>query len=247
MSSIDLNSIHSPADIKRMDLKQLGELAAEVRATLMHKLSACGGHVGPNLGMVEATIALHYVFDAPTDKIVFDVSHQSYSHKMLTGRMDAFTDPEKYHTVTGFTNPKESPAYDLFSIGHTSTALALASGLVKARDVEGGKENVIAVVGDGALGGGEALEGLNFGSTLGTNFIVVINDNDMSIAHNHGGLYADLRLLRNTNGRGEPNIFKAMGYAYRYVNYGNDLASLIEAFRAVKDYPHPIVVHINSM
>lgn len=244
---VDLNTIHSPADIKHMDLKQLGELAAEMRSALMKKLSAHGGHVGPNLGMVEATVALHYVFDAPRDKIVFDVSHQTYPHKMLTGRMRAFTDPEHYNDVNGFTNPSESPAYDLFSIGHTSTALALASGIAKARDLDGGHENVVAVVGDGALGGGEALEGLNYGSTLGTNFIVIVNDNDMSIAENHGGLYADLRLLRHSNGRAEPNIFHAMGYDYHYVHYGNDLRSLIETFRAVKDIDHPVVVHINTM
>lgn len=246
MSSIDLNSVHSPADIKKMDMQALRELAAEMRAALIRKVSACGGHVGPNLGMVEATIALHYVFDAPKDKIVYDVSHQTYPHKMLTGRMEAFTNPTKYGTVTGYTNPRESD-YDLFSVGHTSTALALAAGLAKARDIDGGRENVIAVVGDGSLGGGEALEGLNYGSTLGSNFIVVINDNDMSIAHNHGGLYADLRLLRHSNGTAEPNIFKAMGYAYRYVNYGNDLPRLIEMFRAVKDIDHPVVVHINTM
>lgn len=229
-----------------MDLTQLRALAARMRAALMDKLSARGGHVGPNLGMIEATIALHYVFDAPRDQIVFDVSHQTYPHKMLTGRMQAFTDPAHYSDVTGFTNPSESP-YDLFSIGHTSTALALASGLAKSRDLQGGNQNVIAVVGDGSLGGGEALEGLNFGSTLGTNFIVVINDNDMSIAENHGGLYADLRLLRNTNGTAEPNIFRAMGYAYRYVHYGNDIRRLIEMFRSVKNIDHPVVIHINTM
>ncbi|MDE6207860.1 MAG: 1-deoxy-D-xylulose-5-phosphate synthase, partial [Muribaculaceae bacterium] len=247
MKDIDLSTIHSPADIKGMSVDELRALAAEMRSALMKRLSTRGGHVGPNLGMVEATIALHYVFDAPTDKIVYDVSHQAYPHKMLTGRMQAYTDPEHYGDVTGFTDPEESPDYDLFSIGHTSTALALASGLAKARDLAGERENVIAVVGDGSLGGGEALEGLNYGSTLGSNFIVVINDNDMSIAENHGGLYADLRLLRHSNGTAEPNIFRAMGYSYRYVHYGNDLNSLIETFRAVKDIDHPVVVHINTM
>lgn len=245
--AINLNDIHTPADIKKMNLEELTELAAEMRAALIKKLSIHGGHVGPNLGMVEATIALHYVFDAPADKIVFDVSHQSYSHKMLTGRMEAFTDEAHYNDVTGFTDPHESPEYDLFSIGHTSTSLSLASGLAKARDVQGGHENVVAVIGDGSLGGGQALEGLNYGATLGTNFIVIVNDNDMSIAENHGGLYADLRLLRHTNGQGEPNIFRSFGYSYRYVEYGNDLKRLIEAFRAVKDIDHPVVVHINTM
>lgn len=242
---IDLNSIHSPADIKGMSMDELTELCAALREALLTKLGAHGGHVGPNLGFLEATVALHYVFDAPKDKIVYDVSHQTYVHKMLTGRMQAFTDPAHYNDVTGFTNPAESE-YDLFTIGHTSTGVSLAGGLAKARDLAGGHENVIAVVGDGSLSGGEAFEGLDFGSMLGSNFIVVVNDNQMSIAENHGGLYADLRLLRNTNGEGEPNYFRSLGYAYRYVKYGNDIRSLVEAFRKVKDYPYPVVVHLNT-
>ncbi len=241
----DLNSIHSPADIKGMSLDELTELCKSLRKALLQKLAAHGGHVGPNLGFLEATVALHYVFDAPKDKIVFDVSHQTYVHKMLTGRMRAFTDPAHYDDVTGFTNPSESE-YDLFTIGHTSTGVSLAGGLAKARDLAGGRENVIAVVGDGSLSGGEAFEGLDFGSTLGSNFIVVVNDNQMSIAENHGGLYADLRLLRNTNGEGEPNYFRSLGYSYRYVKYGNDIRSLVEAFREVKDSPYPVVVHVNT-
>lgn len=229
-----------------MDYAQLTDVAAQLRAALLKKLSARGGHVGPNLGMLEATVALHYVFDAPKDKIVFDVSHQSYAHKMLTGRVEAFTDPVHYNDVTGYTNPRESE-YDLFSIGHTSTSLSLATGLAKARDINGGKENVVAVIGDGALSGGQAFEGLDYGATLGTNLIVIVNDNDMSIAENHGALYADLRLLRNTNGTGEPNYFRSLGYSYRYVRYGNDIRSLVEAFKAVKDIDHPVVVHINTM
>lgn len=246
MEGIDLSEIKSPADIRKMNLSELTQLAAELRGTLLKKLSAHGGHIGPNLGMVEAVIALHYVFDTPEDKIVFDVSHQTYPHKMITGRMEAFTDPAHYDDVTGYTNPSESE-YDLYSLGHTSSAVALAAGLAKARDLQGGKENVVAVIGDGSLSGGVAFEGLDYGATLGTNFIVVVNDNQMSIAENHGGIYADLRLLRNTNGTAEPNLFRAMGYAYRYVNYGNDLKSLIEMFRAVKDIDHPVVVHINTM
>ncbi len=246
MKDIDLSSIKTPADIRKMNIDELTQLAAEMRSTLLDKLSAHGGHIGPNLGMVEAVIALHYVFDTPDDKIVFDVSHQTYPHKMLTGRMEAFTDPAHYDDVTGYTNPAESK-YDLYSLGHTSSAVALAAGLAKARDLKGGKENVVAVIGDGSLSGGVAFEGLDYGATLGTNFIVVVNDNQMSIAENHGGIYADLRLLRNTNGTAEPNLFRAMGYGYRYVNYGNDLKSLIEMFRAVKDIDHPVVVHINTM
>lgn len=246
MEEIDLSKIKSPADIRKMTLPELTELAAEMRSTLLKKLSAHGGHIGPNLGMIEAVIALHYVFDTPEDKIVFDVSHQTYPHKMITGRMEAFTDPAHYDDVTGYTNPSESE-YDLYSLGHTSSAVALAAGLAKARDLKGDKENVVAVIGDGSLSGGVAFEGLDYGATLGTNFIVVVNDNQMSIAENHGGIYADLRLLRNTNGTAEPNLFRAMGYAYRYVNYGNDLKSLIDMFRSVKDIDYPVVVHINTM
>ncbi|MDE5744710.1 MAG: 1-deoxy-D-xylulose-5-phosphate synthase [Paramuribaculum sp.] len=245
MVTTDLNTITSPEAIRKMSIDELKHLAAEMRKALICKVSAHGGHVGPNLGMVEAVIALHYVFDTPKDKIVFDVSHQTYPHKMLTGRMNAFTDATHYDDVTGYTNPRESE-YDLFSLGHTSSAISLASGLAKARDMKGGKENVVAVIGDGSLGGGVAFEGLDFGATLGTNFIVVVNDNNMSIAENHGGIYADLRMLRNTNGEGEPNLFRSFGYAYRYVHAGNDINALIEMFKSVKDTDRPVVVHINT-
>ena len=240
---IDLSKINCPADLKSMTIDQLNKLCDELRKALLHKLSAHGGHVGPNLGFLEATVAMHYVFDAPTDHIVFDVSHQTYVHKMLTGRMQAFTDPAHYDDVTGFTCPRES-VYDIFEIGHTSTGVSLAGGIAKARDLAGGTERVVAVVGDGSLSGGEAFEGLDFGSTLGSNFIVIVNDNDMSIAENHGGLYADLRLLRNTNGEGQPNFFRSLGYAYRFVKYGNDVRSLVKAFEEVKDSKVPVVVHV---
>ncbi|MCM1319508.1 MAG: 1-deoxy-D-xylulose-5-phosphate synthase [Muribaculaceae bacterium] len=242
---MEIKDIHSPKDIKGLSIPQLQTLSAELRDALLTKLSAHGGHIGPNLGMVEATVALHYVFNAPEDKIVFDVSHQSYVHKMLTGRIEAFIDPAHYDDVTGYTCPKESP-YDLFEIGHTSTSVALAGGLAKARDLKGDKENVIAVIGDGALSGGEAFEGLDYAATLGTNFIVVVNDNDMSIAENHGGLYEDLRRLRETDGQSPTNFFKSLGFDYKYVPYGNDVQSLIEAFKQVKDIDHPIVVHIST-
>ncbi|MDE6557452.1 MAG: 1-deoxy-D-xylulose-5-phosphate synthase [Duncaniella sp.] len=247
MTAADLEKILSPADIRGKSIEELAQLASAMRKTLIEKLAAHGGHVGPNLGMIEAIIALHYVFDTPNDKIVFDVSHQTYPHKMLTGRMKAFTEPAHYDDVTGYTAPEENPEYDLFSLGHTSSSVALAAGLAKARDLAGGEENVVAVIGDGSLSGGVAFEGLDYGATLGTNFIVVVNDNDMSIAENHGGIYADLHLLRNTNGTGEPNLFRSMGYAYRYVNYGNDLRSLIDMFRSVKDIKYPVVVHLNTM
>ncbi|MDE6321650.1 MAG: 1-deoxy-D-xylulose-5-phosphate synthase [Muribaculaceae bacterium] len=243
---MDLSEIKSPADIRNMNETELTELSAELRATLLKKLSAHGGHIGPNLGMVEAVVALHYVFNTPEDKIVFDVSHQTYPHKMITGRMQAFTDPAHYDDVTGYTNPAESE-YDLYSLGHTSSAVALAAGLATARDLKGERENVVAVIGDGSLSGGIAFEGFDYGATLNSNFIVIVNDNQMSIAENHGGIYDNLQLLRETNGTAENNLFRAMGYDYRYVAYGNDIHSLIEAFRGVKGIDHPVVVHINTM
>lgn len=240
---MNIKDIKGPADIKGLSIAELKDVAKQMRMAVLERTSRIGGHVGPNLGMVEATIAMHYVFDSPTDKIVFDVSHQSYLHKILTGRVDGFIDPEKYSSISGYTNPGESE-HDFFTVGHTSTGVSLASGLAKARDIRGEKFNVIAVVGDGSLSGGEAFEGLDYGATLGSNFIVVVNDNDMSIAHNHGGLYADLHLLRTTRGEAPVNYFRSLGYAYRFVGHGNDLQSLIDAFRDVKDIDHPVVVHL---
>lgn len=241
-----LEKIKGPADVKRLSPSEMKTLAAEMRDALLHKLSVHGGHFGPNFGMVEATIALHYVFNSPEDKIVFDVSHQSYPHKMLTGRADAYLFPEKYDDVSGYSEPTES-AHDHFVIGHTSTSISLASGLAKGRDLLGGKENVIAVIGDGSLSGGEAFEGLDFAGELGTNFIIIANDNQMSIAENHGGLYKSLQELRESNGTSSNNYFKSLGLDYMYVADGNDIEQLIEAFSKVKDIDHPIVVHINTL
>lgn len=243
---INLSDIHSPADIKGFDLEQLHKLSGELRAALMRKLAAHGGHVGPNLGVVEATVALHYVFDAPKDKIVYDVSHQSYVHKMLTGRIGAFLDPARYDEVTGYTCPRESE-YDLFEVGHTSTSISLATGLAKARDLTGGKENVVAFIGDASLGGGMALEALNYAPELHSNLIVILNDNQMSIAENHGELYNHLAELRKTNGTAADNIFRALGYEYIYVHDGNDLRALIQAYKAAKNQPRAVLVHINTM
>ena len=243
---IDLSKIKSPTDIKSFNLDQLNLLSEELRAVLIRKLAVHGGHVGPNLGVVEATVALHYVFDAPKDKIVFDVSHQSYVHKMLTGRIEAFISPEYYDKVTGYTSPSESE-YDLFEVGHTSTSISLATGLAKARDLQGGKENVIAFIGDASLGGGMALEALNYAPELKSNIIVILNDNQMSIAENHGELYTHLKELRDSNGASSNNIFKALGYEYIYVKEGNDLRSLIKAFREAKDQKRAVLVHINTM
>lgn len=242
---MELSEIKSPADIRTLSVSELKDLCDSLRSTFLTKISAHGGHVGPNLGLVEATVALHYVFDTPEDKIVFDVSHQTYIHKMLTGRIDAFLDPAKYDDVTGYTNPGESP-YDLFTIGHTSTAVSLAGGIAKGRDLQGGSYNVVALVGDGSLSGGEAFEGLDEGATLGSNFIVVVNDNEMSIAENHGGLYGNLARLRATDGKASDNYFRTLGYDYIYVGDGNDVAALIKAFRSVKGIDHPVVVHIHT-
>ena len=242
-----LENINGPSDVKKLDIGHLNILADEVRHFLIEKLSNHGGHVGPNLGMVEASVALHYVFNSPVDKFVFDVSHQSYAHKILTGRKQAFMEPGHYDDVTGYSEPTES-AHDHFVIGHTSTSVSLACGLAKGRDLAGGRENIIAVIGDGSLSGGEAFEGLNVaGSELRSNFIIIVNDNQMSIAENHGGLYRNLQLLRETGGKAENNLFRALGLDYLYVPDGNDIASLITAFEKVKDSDHPVVVHINTL
>lgn len=238
-----IEKINQPTDVKNLNSEQLHILADEMRQALLQKLSKHGGHFGPNLGMVEAAIALHYVFNSPTDKIVYDVSHQSYPHKMLTGRKDAFLYEDKYDDVSGYSNPDESD-HDFFTIGHTSTSVSLACGLAKGRDLKGYKENIIAVIGDGSLSGGEALEGLDFASELNSNLIIVVNDNDMSIAENHGGLYKNLKKLRDTDGKAECNLFKSMGLDYVFVKDGNDIDSLITAFKQVKDSTYPVVVHI---
>lgn len=238
-----LERIDGPNDVKKLSLEQMNALAQEMREALFHKLSKHGGHFGPNFGMVEATIALHTVFDSPKDKMVFDVSHQSYCHKMLTGRKDAFLYEEHYDDVSGYSEPSES-AHDFFVIGHTSTSVSLACGLAKGRDLLGGSENIIAIIGDGSLSGGEALEGLDFAAELNSNLIIVVNDNDMSIAENHGGLYQNLKLLRDTDGKAACNLFRAMGLDYVFVKNGNDIPSLIEVFKQVKDSTYPVVVHI---
>ncbi|KJU72838.1 1-deoxy-D-xylulose-5-phosphate synthase [Clostridium baratii] len=244
MESI-LNEVNSPVDLKKVSLNKLNILAEEIRNVLIKKVNATGGHMGPNLGMVEATIAMHYVFNSPIDKIVFDVSHQSYTHKILTGRKEAFINPEKYYTISGYTNPEESE-HDYFTVGHTSTSVSLAIGLAKGRDLKGDNENIIAVIGDGSLSGGEAYEGLNNAAVLNSNIIIVVNDNGMSIADNHGGLYGNLALLRETKGKAELNFFKAIGFDYYFVEDGNNIESLVETFRKVKDVDHPVVIHMNT-
>lgn len=238
-----LIDVTSPADIKNLSLEELQDLTTQARQALMTKVSEHGGHFGPPMGVVEMIVALHYVFNSPVDKIVYDVSHQSYVHKMLTGRALAFLDHDHYDDVTGYTDPSESE-HDFFNIGHTSTSISLASGLATGRDLKGDTENIIAIIGDGSLSGGEAFEGFDYVATLNSNFIAIVNDNDQSIAENHGGLYTGLRQLRETNGESPNNIFKAMGLDYRFVADGNDLETLINVFKEVKDIEHPIVLHI---
>ena len=238
-----LDKINTPIDLKVLSKNELVQLCGEIRQQMLLRLSVTGGHVGSNLAVIEVTVALHYVFNSPVDKIIFDVSHQCYTHKLLTGRKEAYTNPAKFSSVSGFTNPVESE-YDIFSVGHTSTAISLACGMAKGRDVKGETHNVIALVGDGALSGGEAFEGLNNASALGSNLILVVNDNDMSIAENHGGLYQNLRLLRETEGKAPYNIFLALGFDYVFVHDGNDINEIVDALEKVKDTDCPVVVHM---
>ena len=241
-----LKTINSPADVKKLNAEQLKTLAADIRDALFNRLTKIGGHCGPNFGIVEAEIAMHYVFDSPKDKFVFDVSHQSYPHKMMTGRKEGYIDDAHFSEDSGYTNPDESE-HDLFNVGHTSTSVSLATGLVKARDLKGDNYNVIALIGDGSLSGGEALEALDFvGSDIHSNMIIVVNDNQQSIAEVHGGLYQNLTELRETKGKSPNNLFKALGLDYIYEENGNDIQAMIKVFQKVKGINHPIVVHINT-
>lgn len=241
-----LYGINSPADVKKLNPDERKELAVEMRQAILNRVSKIGGHLGPNLGTVELTIALHTVFDSPTDKIVWDVSHQSYPHKLLTGRRHGFIDDNRMEEVSGYTAPAES-AHDIFVVGHTSTSVSLASGLAKARDMQKQNFNVLAIIGDGSLSGGEAFEGLDNAGTFKSNFIVIVNDNEMSIAKNHGGLYDNLAELRAGKGKASTNYFEALGFDYRYVENGNDSEALIAVLREVKDINHPVVVHVHTL
>ena len=241
-----LEKVNSPKDIKKLSYADMNILAEEIRGGILKKVDLVGGHLGPDLGIVEATIAMHYVFNSPKDKFVFDVSHQIYPHKMLTGRKDAFLNPLKHPEITGYSNPKESK-HDNFVLGHTSTSLSLSAGLAKARDIKGEKYNVVALIGDGSLSGGEALEGLSNCAVLNSNMIIIVNDNVMSIAPVEGGIYNSLAILRKTKGQAKENIFKSMGYDYYYVEEGNDVEKLIKVFKKVKDTKKPTVVHIHTL
>lgn len=241
-----LDKINSPDDLKKLPIEELNKLSNEMRELIIRKVNTTGGHLGPNLGIIEATIAMHYVFNSPVDKIVFDVSHQSYPHKILTGRKEGFTNPDKYHEFTGYTAPEESD-HDLFKVGHTSTSVSLAVGVAKARDLKKENSNVIALIGDGSLSGGEAYEGFNNAAVLGSNMIIVVNDNDMSIAENQGGLYQNLKTLRESNGQADCNFFKSLGLDYYYIEEGNNIEKLIEVFQNVKDTDHPVVVHMHTI
>lgn len=242
-----IENIKSPADLKQLNIEALKVVADETRQAVLNRVSKHGGHVGPNLGFVEATVALHYVFDTPKDKLVFDVSHQSYPHKVLTGRASGFLgNLDEMNAISGYSSPTECPEYDNFEVGHTSTSVSLATGLQKARDIKGTKENIIAIIGDGSLSGGEAFEGFDEASELGTGIIIIVNDNEMSIAEPHGGIYKNLRDLRESNGQCNHNWFKAWGFEYKYLEEGNDVEKLIEVFRSVKDTNEPTVVHIHT-
>lgn len=242
-----IEKIKSPADLKQLNIDALKVVADETRQAVLNRVSKHGGHVGPNLGFVEATVALHYVFDTPNDKLVFDVSHQSYPHKVLTGRASGFLgNVDEMNAISGYSSPTECPEYDNFEVGHTSTSVSLATGLQKARDIKGTNENIIAVIGDGSLSGGEAFEGFDEASELGTGIIIIVNDNEMSIAEPHGGIYKNLRDLRESNGQCNHNWFKAWGFEYKYLEEGNDVERLIEVFRSVKDTNKPTVVHIHT-
>lgn len=241
-----LEKINGPEDIKNLKVEELQSLADETRKALINKISNSGGHKGPNLGVVEMTVAMHYVFNSPKDKIVYDVSHQCYPHKILTGRKEAYIEAEHFGDVTGYTNPNESE-HDMFTVGHTSTSISLALGLAKGRDVNKKDENIIAVIGDGSLSGGEALEGLDYAGEYNHNLIIIINDNDQSIAENHGGIYKNLKELRETNGTSSNNMFKAFGLDYKYLENGHDIKALVDLFESVKNTPHPIVLHIHTI
>ena len=241
-----LRDIHSPADLKKIPVDQLAPIADQLRDYIIDTLSSHPGHLASSLGTVELTIALHYVFNSPVDKFIFDVSHQCYPHKILTGRKDGYTNPDNYFKYTGYTAPEET-RHDLFKIGHTSTSVSLATGLAKGRDLLGGKENVVAIIGDGSLTGGEALEGLNNAATLNSNIIIIVNDNDMSIAENQGGICNLLTELRKNNGVVKDNFFKALGFEYHYIADGHNIENLIETFSKVKDTDHPVLIHMHTI
>lgn len=241
-----LEKINSPEDVKKLSINEMKDLSSEIRKVLLNRLSEKGGHIGPNLGVVELTVALHHVFNSPKDKIVYDVSHQSYVHKILTGRKEAFINSEKYNEVSGYSNQEESK-HDFFKLGHTSTSISLACGLAKARDLKAEKDNIIAIIGDGSLSGGEAYEGLNNAAEAGTNMIIIVNDNEMSIAENYGGLYKNLKELRESEGKCECNFFKAMGLDYYYIKDGHNIEELVSTLNNVKDIDHPVVVHVHTI
>ncbi len=241
-----LEKINSPKDLKELTINEMEVLAQDIRTGIINRVNTIGGHLGPDLGIVEATIAMHYVFNSPIDKFVFDISHQCYPHKMLTGRKQGFTNPLEHPEISGYSNPQESE-HDHFVIGHTSTSVSLATGLAKARDLKGETSNIIALIGDGSLSGGEAFEGFNNAAVLNSNFIIIVNDNEMSIAENQGGLYKNLAELRNSNGKSENNIFTAMGFEYLYLEEGNNIEKLIDIFKQVKDTTKPTVVHIHTL
>lgn len=241
-----LKNINSYEDFKRLDISKLPFLCKEINKVIINKCSETGGHLASNLGVNELIVALDYVFNLNEDKLIFDVSHQTYTHKIITGRKEKFLDTKTYGNSASFSNYKESK-YDLFTLGHTSSSISLGYGMAKARDLKKEKYNIISLIGDGSLSGGEAFEGLNNASTLKSNFIIVINDNDMSIADDVGYLYKNLYDLKLNKGESKHNIFKDFGYEYKYIEEGNDVLKLVEEFNKIKDINKPIVVHVHTL
>lgn len=240
-----LEHIESPTDVRALPASAMPTLCAEIRDAIIASSAKVGGHVGPNLGIVELTVALHRVFSSPTDKLVFDVSHQTYAHKMLTGRAWNYLDEDRMGTLSGFASPVESE-HDHFSMGHTSTSVSLACGLSRARDLAGDTYDVVAVIGDGSLSGGLAFEGLDDAARLATNLIIVVNDNEWSISENQGGLYAALARLRETGGTAAGNPFRALGLGYAYVEDGNDEQAVEAALRKLRGCARPTVLHVHT-
>ena len=194
-----LDQIEGPGDIKKLSPNEWDSLAEEIRRFLVRKVSMTGGHLASNLGTVELTMALHLSLDLPNDKIVWDVGHQSYTHKILTGRKDGFDNLRQYGGISGFPKRSESET-DVFDSGHSSTSISAALGLARARDILGEKRTIVAVIGDGAMTGGLAYEGLNDASRMNSNLIIILNDNNMSISPNVGGVSSYLSDIRTSSG-----------------------------------------------
>ncbi|ARJ92437.1 1-deoxy-D-xylulose-5-phosphate synthase [Listeria monocytogenes] len=246
---LDLLKIKDPSFMKRLDIQELEALAADIRAFLITSTSKSGGHIGPNLGVVELTIALHYSFNSPKDKFIWDVGHQSYVHKILTGRANQFGTLREHGGLDGFPKRKES-IHDVFETGHSSTSLSAAAGMVIARDIKKEDFYVIPIIGDGALTGGMALEALNHIGDMGKDMIVILNDNDMSIAPNVGAIHNILGKLRtsDTSKQTKTNVdgafFEELGFMYLGSIDGHDIEEVITNLELAKRAKGPVLLHI---